>query len=87
MWQLAAAATESLLLATGICLVIERDPITMAKEVASLDHLSRGRFHALAQLHECAQLGPRGRLAASRAEPGVPIGGVRLCRPGRSHVS
>jgi probable F420-dependent oxidoreductase len=40
----AAAATENLLLATGICLVIERDPITTAKEVASVDRLSGGRF-------------------------------------------
>src|SRR5215470_5916476 len=39
----AAAATTRLLLATGICLVIERDPITTAKEVASLDKLSNGR--------------------------------------------
>jgi probable F420-dependent oxidoreductase len=40
----AAASTETLLLATGICLVIERDPIITAKEVASLDRLSGGRF-------------------------------------------
>src|SRR6059058_3799421 len=40
----AAAATERILLATGICLVIERDPIVTAKEVASLDDLSGGRF-------------------------------------------
>ena len=40
----AAAATTRLLLGTGICLVIERDPIIMAKEVASLDLLSNGRF-------------------------------------------
>jgi probable F420-dependent oxidoreductase len=40
----AAAATTRLKLATGICLVIERDPITLAKEVASLDLLSKGRF-------------------------------------------
>ena len=40
----AAMATERLLVATGICLVVERDPITTAKEVASLDHASRGRF-------------------------------------------
>jgi probable F420-dependent oxidoreductase len=40
----AAMATERLLLATGICLVVERDPITTAKEVASLDHVSGGRF-------------------------------------------
>jgi probable F420-dependent oxidoreductase len=37
-------ATERLLVATGICLIIERDPITTAKEVASLDHVSGGRF-------------------------------------------
>jgi probable F420-dependent oxidoreductase len=41
---MAAAATERLLVGTGICLVVERDPITTAKEVASLDQLSGGRF-------------------------------------------
>ncbi len=40
----AAMATERLLVGTGICLVIERDPITLAKEVASLDLVSKGRF-------------------------------------------
>jgi probable F420-dependent oxidoreductase len=40
----AAAVTTNLKLGTGICLVIERDPIVMAKEVASLDRLSNGRF-------------------------------------------
>jgi probable F420-dependent oxidoreductase len=40
----AAMATERLLIGTGICLVIERDPITTAKEVASIDVLSGGRF-------------------------------------------
>ena len=39
----AAAVTTRLKLGTGICLVIERDPILLAKEVASLDYLSRGR--------------------------------------------
>ncbi|HJP41052.1 MAG TPA: LLM class F420-dependent oxidoreductase [Dehalococcoidia bacterium] len=39
-----AAVTTSLRLCTGVCLVIERDPITLAKEVASLDALSGGRF-------------------------------------------
>jgi probable F420-dependent oxidoreductase len=41
---MAAAATTRLKVGTGICLVIERDPITLAKEVASLDQLSNGRF-------------------------------------------
>jgi probable F420-dependent oxidoreductase len=40
----AAAATERLLIGTGICLVVERDPIITAKEVATLDRLSGGRF-------------------------------------------
>jgi probable F420-dependent oxidoreductase len=40
----AAGATDRLLLATGICLVIQRDPIITAKEVASVDRLSGGRF-------------------------------------------
>jgi probable F420-dependent oxidoreductase len=35
--------TKTLMLGTGICLVIERDPILLAKEVASLDHISGGR--------------------------------------------
>jgi probable F420-dependent oxidoreductase len=38
-----AAVTERIKLGTGICLVIERDPITLAKEVASLDTISNGR--------------------------------------------
>ncbi len=40
----AAAATERLLLGTGIALVVERDPIITAKEVASLDLVSGGRM-------------------------------------------
>ena len=40
----AAAATERLLVGTGICLIVERDPITTAKEVATIDRVSGGRF-------------------------------------------
>ncbi|MFT4081217.1 MAG: TIGR03619 family F420-dependent LLM class oxidoreductase [Nocardioides sp.] len=40
----AAAVTSRLRVGTGICLVVERDPIITAKQVASLDHLSGGRF-------------------------------------------
>src|ERR671922_1569430 len=40
----AAAVTKNLKLGTGICLIIERDTITTAKEVASLDRLSGGRL-------------------------------------------
>jgi probable F420-dependent oxidoreductase len=39
-----AAATERIKLGTGICLIVERDPLITAKEVASVDRLSRGRF-------------------------------------------
>ena len=38
-----AAVTSTLRLGTGICLVIERDPIQLAKEIASLDMISNGR--------------------------------------------
>ena len=40
----AAAVTKRIRLGTGICLVMERDPITTAKEVASLDYISGGRL-------------------------------------------
>jgi probable F420-dependent oxidoreductase len=40
----AATATSRLRIGSGICLVIERDPIHTAKEVASVDHLSGGRM-------------------------------------------
>ena len=40
----AAVVTSRIQLATGICLVIQRDPIHTAKQVASLDQLSGGRF-------------------------------------------
>ena len=40
----AAVASKSLLLGTGICLLIQRDPIHTAKEAASLDCISNGRL-------------------------------------------
>jgi probable F420-dependent oxidoreductase len=40
----AAAVTKTLKLATGICLVIQRDTIQTAKSVASIDQISGGRF-------------------------------------------
>ncbi|HMB86705.1 MAG TPA: LLM class F420-dependent oxidoreductase [Methylomirabilota bacterium] len=39
----AAAATRTIRLGTGICLVVEHDPIVLAKSVATLDWLSNGR--------------------------------------------
>ncbi|HEX5840070.1 MAG TPA: LLM class F420-dependent oxidoreductase [Anaerolineales bacterium] len=41
---LAAAATKSIRVASGVALVIERDPIFLAKETATIDLLSKGRF-------------------------------------------
>jgi probable F420-dependent oxidoreductase len=40
----ALTATSRLRVGSGICLVVERDPITTAKEVASVDFMSGGRF-------------------------------------------
>jgi probable F420-dependent oxidoreductase len=40
----AAAVTEKIKLATGICLIIERDTIATAREAATVDHISGGRF-------------------------------------------
>lgn len=40
----AAAVTTKLKIATGICLVPQRDPIQTAKQVATIDQISGGRF-------------------------------------------
>jgi probable F420-dependent oxidoreductase len=40
----ASAVTTTLKLGTGICLVPEHNPLLLAKEIATLDHLSNGRF-------------------------------------------
>ena len=41
---MAAAATKTLKVGTGVCLVAQRDPIQTAKLVASIDTVSGGRF-------------------------------------------
>jgi probable F420-dependent oxidoreductase len=40
----AAAVTSRIRIGTGICLVVQRDPIQLAKQVASIDQVSGGRF-------------------------------------------
>ena len=40
----AGAATERIKLGTGVCLVVERDPIATAKAAASVDRLTGGRL-------------------------------------------
>jgi probable F420-dependent oxidoreductase len=39
-----AAVTERIRIGTGVCLIIQRDPIVTAKEVATVDQISGGRF-------------------------------------------
>jgi probable F420-dependent oxidoreductase len=39
-----AAVTDRIKIGTGVCLIIERDPIVTAKEVATVDQISGGRF-------------------------------------------
>ncbi|HXW33306.1 MAG TPA: TIGR03619 family F420-dependent LLM class oxidoreductase, partial [Acidimicrobiales bacterium] len=40
----AASVTERILLGTGVSLVPQHDPIVLAKQIATLDYLSAGRF-------------------------------------------
>jgi probable F420-dependent oxidoreductase len=42
--SMAAAATKSLKIGTGVCLIAQRDPIQTAKLVASIDNVTNGRF-------------------------------------------
>jgi probable F420-dependent oxidoreductase len=42
--SMAAAATKTLKIGTGVCLIAQRDPIQTAKLVASIDRVSGGRF-------------------------------------------
>jgi probable F420-dependent oxidoreductase len=39
-----AEHTSGLLLGTGVCILVQRDPIMLAKQIATLDQLSDGRF-------------------------------------------
>src|SRR3954466_8959637 len=40
----AAVVTKTIKLGTGVCLVVQRDPIHTAKEVSTVDRLSNGRL-------------------------------------------
>jgi probable F420-dependent oxidoreductase len=40
----AAAVTKELKIGTGVSLVAQHDPIVLAKQIATLDHISGGRF-------------------------------------------
>ena len=41
---LAAASTTTIKIGTGVSLILQHDPITLAKEVATVDQISSGRF-------------------------------------------
>jgi probable F420-dependent oxidoreductase len=41
---IAASVTRNLRVGTGISLVVQHDPIVLAKSISTLDHLSNGRF-------------------------------------------
>ena len=72
----AAAATTTLRIGTGICLVVQRDPIQTAKAVASLDRISGGRFlfgvgagwNAEEMAHHGTRFGTRFALMRERVE-------------------
>ena len=63
-----AAVTTEIKIGTGVCLVTERDPIITAKEVASLDRLSGGRF--LFGVGAAASAHPGGRERPRHGGPG-----------------
>src|SRR5271154_6475749 len=64
---MAAAATRKLKVATGICLVIERDPIVLAKEIASVDLASNGRvIFGIGGGWNVEEMGNHGTVAKSR---------------------
>ena len=73
---MAATATTRLKIATGLCLVIERDPITTAKTTATLDLISDGRFifgvgagwNAEEMAHHGTSFSSRWRLLRERVE-------------------
>src|ERR687891_2529594 len=44
----AAAVTTTIRLSTAICLPVQHDPISLAKAIATLDHLSHGRVEVTA---------------------------------------
>ena len=77
----AAVATDTLILGTGIALVPQRDPILTAKEVASLDLLSNGRFRFGAGVgwlreeiaNHGVDPGVRGRVADERLQAMIEI--------------
>src|SRR4051794_8755893 len=72
----AAAVTKRLKVGTGVCLVVERDPIVLAKEVSTLDVLTGGRvllgvgagWNAEELAHHGVEFGDRFEVLQERVE-------------------
>src|SRR6202171_3393968 len=65
----AAAATKRLKVGTGVCLVIQRDTIQTAKQVASIDQISGGRFlFGIGGGWKAQEMGDNGTALAARFE-------------------
>src|SRR6201993_1399354 len=65
----AAAATKKLKVGTGVCLVAQRDPIQTAKQVASIDQVSGGRFlFGVGNGWNAEEMEDHGTVFASRAK-------------------
>jgi alkanesulfonate monooxygenase SsuD/methylene tetrahydromethanopterin reductase-like flavin-dependent oxidoreductase (luciferase family) len=81
----AAAVTSTIRLGTSVCLINERDPITTAKQVATLDYLSNGRFEfgIGAGWHEPA-MRDHGTEPAGVLHQVLPVPGrIKRCQQGR----
>ena len=80
-----AVATERIGLSTAVCLPVQSDPITLAKTLATLDHLSGGRVtdrRRVRMEHRRAQRPPRPGGQAPNRPQGVPRGHARAVDPG-----
>src|SRR5689334_20125105 len=65
----AAAATKTLKIGTGVCLVNQRDPIQTAKLVASIDQVAAGRFlFGIGVGWNAEEMGDHGTVFATRAK-------------------
>ena len=85
----AAAVTSTIRLATAVALPVESDPITLAKSVATLDHLSGRSGHGGGGLrveHRRARRPPRAGGATTHGAAGVRRGDAGAVDPGRGVV-
>ena len=67
----AAAATHKLVLGTGVCLVVEHDPIVTAKSVASRDRDGGGGANKPGPESRTWLVGRLGKLSSASSQRGV----------------